>query len=156
MFANERRIKIAEMLERRSSVTVAELTDAFQVSLETIRRDLEYLERQGALKRVHGGAITVRKMQSYSSLSARVTEHREEKRRLALAAIPYIREGDCISLDTGSTSFELAALLCEHFHELTVVTNSLQVFRFFRERKGSRPFLREGSICRMRRLFTGI
>ena len=61
MFANERRVKIAEMLERRSSVTVAELTDAFQVSLETIRRDLEYLERQGALKRVHGGAITVRK-----------------------------------------------------------------------------------------------
>lgn len=54
MFANERRVKIAEMLERRSSVTVAELTDAFQVSLETIRRDLEYLERQGALKRVHG------------------------------------------------------------------------------------------------------
>ena len=47
MFANERRVKIAEMLERRSSVTVAELTDAFQVSLETIRRDLEYLERQG-------------------------------------------------------------------------------------------------------------
>lgn len=47
MFANERRVKIAEMLERRSSVTVAELTDAFQVSLETIRRDLEYLERAG-------------------------------------------------------------------------------------------------------------
>ena len=41
MFANERRVKIAEMLERRSSVTVAELTDAFQVSLETIRRDSE-------------------------------------------------------------------------------------------------------------------
>ena len=140
MFANERRIKIAEMLERRSSVTVAELTDAFQVSLETIRRDLEYLERQGALKRVHGGAITVRKMQSYSSLSARVTEHREEKRRLALAAIPYIREGDCISLDTGSTSFELAALLCEHFHELTVVTNSLQVFQILSGKEGFKTF----------------
>lgn len=144
MFANERRVKIAEMLERRSSVTVAELTDAFQVSLETIRRDLEYLERQGALKRVHGGAITVRKMQSYSSLSARVTEHREEKRRLALAAIPYIREGDCISLDTGSTSFELAALLCEHFHELTVVTNSLQVFQILSGKEGFQTILTGG------------
>ena len=116
MFANERRVKIAEMLERRSSVTVAELTDAFQVSLETIRRDLEYLERQGALKRVHGGAITVRKMQSYSSLSARVTEHREEKRRLALAAIPYIREGDCISLDFG---------ISDQIHELVAVQRAL-------------------------------
>ena len=79
MFANERRVKIAEMLERRSSVTVAELTDAFQVSLETIRRDLEYLEKQGALKRVHGGAVTVHKMQNYISLSSRVSEHREKK-----------------------------------------------------------------------------
>ena len=59
MFANERRIQITEMLNRRSSVTVNELTDTFRVSLETIRRDLEYLEKQGALKRVHGGAVTV-------------------------------------------------------------------------------------------------
>lgn len=47
MFANERRIQITEMLNRRSSVTVNELTDTFQVSLETIRRDLEYLENKG-------------------------------------------------------------------------------------------------------------
>lgn len=70
MFANERRIQITEMLNRRSSVTVNELTDTFQVSLETIRRDLEYLEKQGALKRVHGGAVTVHKMQNYISLSS--------------------------------------------------------------------------------------
>ena len=53
-----------------------------------------------------------------------------------MAAIPYICEGDCISLDTGSTSFELAALLCEHFHELTVVTNSLQVFQILSGKEG--------------------
>ena len=46
MFANERRIQITEMLNRRSSVTVNELTDTFRVSLETIRRDLEYLEKR--------------------------------------------------------------------------------------------------------------
>ena len=108
MFANERRIQITEMLNRRSSVTVNELTHTFRVSLETIRRDLEYLEKQGALKRVHGGAVTVHKMQNYTSLSFRVSEHREEKRKLALASLPFIQEEDRIALDTGSTSFELA------------------------------------------------
>lgn len=144
MFANERRIRITEMLERSNSVTVTELTDAFHVSLETIRRDLEYLENQGALKRVHGGAVTVRKMQRYTSLSSRVTEHREEKRKLAQASLPYIREGDRIALDTGSTSFELASLLCEHFHALTVLTNSLEVFRILSEKEGFQTILTGG------------
>lgn len=144
MFANERRIRIMEMLERSASVTVTELTDAFHVSLETIRRDLEYLENQGALRRVHGGAITVRKMQSYASLSSRVTEHRAEKKKLALASLPYIREDDRIALDTGSTSFELASLLCEHFHALTVLTNSLEVFRILSEKESFQTILTGG------------
>lgn len=156
MFANERRIQITEMLNRRSSVTVTELTDTFQVSLETIRRDLEYLEKQGALKRVHGGAITVHKMQSYTSLSSRVSEHREEKRKLALASLPYIREGDRIALDTGSTSFELASLLCERYSRLTIVTNSLEVFQILSEKRNSRPFSPEASICPGKKPFTAI
>ena len=75
MFANERRNKILELLNRRSSVTVTELTGLFQVSLETIRRDLEYLEQQGALKRVHGGALSMKRMQNYTGLSERLAEH---------------------------------------------------------------------------------
>ena len=131
MFANERRIQITEMLNRRSSVTVNELTDTFQVSLETIRRDLEYLEKQGALKRVHGGAVTVHKMQNYISLSSRVSEHREEKRKLALASLPFIHEEDRIALDTGSTSFELASLLCERFSAVFIplLYERIKIFR---------------------------
>ena len=121
MFANERRIQITEMLNRRSSVTVNELTDTFQVSLETIRRDLEYLEKQGALKRVHGGAVTVHKMQNYISLSSRVSEHREEKRKLALAS-----------------------LLCERFSRLTIVTNSLEVFQILSGKEGFQTILTGG------------
>ena len=144
MFANERRIQITEMLNRRSSVTVNELTDTFRVSLETIRRDLEYLEKQGALKRVHGGAVTVHKMQNYTSLSFRVSEHREEKRKLALASLPFIQEEDRIALDTGSTSFELASLLCERFSRLTIVTNSLEVFQILSGKEGFQTILTGG------------
>lgn len=109
------------MLNRRSSVTVNELTDTFRVSLETIRRDLEYLEKQGALKRVHGGAVTVHKMQNYTSLSFRVSEHREEKRKLALAS-----------------------LLCERFSRLTIVTNSLEVFQILSGKEGFQTILTGG------------
>lgn len=99
MFANERRIQITEMLNRRSSITVNELTDTFRVSLETIRRDLEYLEKQGALKRVHGGAVTVHKMQNYTSLSFRVSEHREEKGSLRWLPFPlFMRKTELPSI----------------------------------------------------------
>lgn len=129
MFADERRLKIIERLKEKPSVTVAELTSAFQVSLETIRRDLEFLEKEGALKRVHGGAVSIKKMPSYSRPSSRISSHYMEKKQLAMAALPLIKEGDVIALDSGTTALTLAQLVCDSFQELTVITNSLEVFQ---------------------------
>ena len=144
MFANERRNKILELLSRRSSVTVTELTGLFQVSLETIRRDLEYLEQQGALKRVHGGALSMNRMQSYTGLSERSTEHQPEKRQIARAALSHIHEGERIALDAGSTTSELAHLLCDSFQELTIVTASLPIFEILSEKPGFQVILTGG------------
>lgn len=144
MFANERRNKILELLNRRSSVTVAELTALFQVSLETIRRDLEYLEQQGALKRVHGGALSMNRMQNYTGLSVRSTEHQTEKRQIARAALSHIHEGERIALDAGSTTNELAHLLCDSFQELTIVTASLPIFEILSEKPGFQVILTGG------------
>ena len=72
MFADERKIKIEEMLKRKPSVTTSELTELFQVSVETIRRDLEYLESQGRLRRVHGGAVAVGRQIGRASCRERV------------------------------------------------------------------------------------
>ena len=144
MFANERRNQILELLNRRSSVTVTELTGLFQVSLETIRRDLEYLEQQGALKRVHGGALSMKRMQSYTGLSERSTEHQAEKRQIARAALSHIREGERIALDAGSTTCELARLLCGSFQELTIVTASLPIFKILSENPGFQVILTGG------------
>ena len=144
MFANERRNKILELLSRRSSVTVKELTGLFQVSLETIRRDLEYLEKQGALKRVHGGALSMNRMQSYTGLSERSTEHQTEKRQIARAALSHIREGERIALDAGTTTSELAHLLCDSFQELTIVTASLPIFEILSAKPGFQVILTGG------------
>lgn len=144
MFANERRNRINEILKQRSSVTVAELTELFQVSLETIRRDLEYLENHGYLKRVHGGALSLNKMQNYTRLSRREEEHRDEKMSIARLSLDRIHEGDRIALDAGSTSSVLAGLLADTFQELTVLTNSLEVFHILSEKSSFQVILTGG------------
>lgn len=155
MFADERKTKIMEMLGKRQSVTTSQLTETFGVSVETIRRDLEYLEGQGFLRRVHGGAIAVGRLQNYTDLSGRSSEHRPEKRHLALAAISYIREGDFIALDAGTTTLELAALLCDRFRELTVLTHSLEVVRILSERENIRTILAGGVYLPQEKCFSG-
>lgn len=135
MFADERRSKIAEMIQRNNSVSTSELTEIFQVSLETIRKDLESMEKEGRLKRVHGGAISVRKLQRYHDLSKRSTDHQTEKRKLSLIACSYINNGDYIALDAGTTAFELAKLIRERFQKLTVLTNSLEIFEILSENR---------------------
>lgn len=155
MFADERKTKIEDMLKRHASVTTSELTEAFGVSVETIRRDLEYMESQGLLKRVHGGAVTMRRLQSYTSLSGRRREHQPEKHSLALKACSYIKEGDFIALDAGSTAYELAALLGERFRALTVLTHSLEVMKILEEKENIRVVLAGGFYLPAEKCFCG-
>lgn len=155
MFADERRAKIADMIQRNNSVSTSELTEIFRVSLETIRRDLEGMEKQGLLKRVHGGAISVQKLLNYDNLSKRMGEHQAEKRKLSLAACSYIENGDYIALDAGSTAMELAKLIRERFQELTVLTNSLEIFEILSENRGIRVVLTGGFYLAEEKCFYG-
>lgn len=144
MLADERKTKIMEMLEKRHSVTTSELVELFRVSVETIRRDLEYLESQGTLKRVHGGAIAAHRLQSYTSMPGRVSQHQPEKRHLAWTACSYIQEGDFIALDAGTTMLELAELIGRRFRNLTVLTHSLEIVRILSEKGSIRTILAGG------------
>lgn len=155
MFADERRAKIAEMIQRNNSVSTSELTEVFRVSLETIRRDLESMEEQGILKRVHGGAISVQKLLNYDNLSRRIGTHQAEKRKLAQAACAYIENGDYIALDAGSTAIELAKLIRERYQELTVLTNSLEIFEILTENRGIRVVLTGGFYLAEEKCFYG-
>jgi len=98
-------------------------------SRETVRRDLENLEKHGMLKRIHGGAIKIETSGEinsvYTPFSQRKNEHSLYKEEVALEASNYISEGQAIALDSGTTSLELARVIKQRFHSLTVVTNSL-------------------------------
>lgn len=129
MFANERRTEIVKQLEQQQTLTVAELMERYNVSIETIRRDLAYLEELHLLKRVHGGAISLNKQQQFMKLEERVNCNHEDKQETAQTVISLIEDGDRICLDSGSTALEIALLLREQFHKLTVITYSSEIFQ---------------------------
>lgn len=132
MFAEERRIKILDILNERRKVTVDQLREAFGVSSATIRMDLRELQRVGALTRTHGGAIPKTKTGFELNSEQRVVQHLAEKQQIARAALALIDDGDRIILDTGTTTLELAKLIHEK-NDLTVITNDIEIARILEE-----------------------
>lgn len=155
MFANERRAKIVDMLEKQSSVTVADLMTQFHVSIETVRRDLEFLEKQQALKRVHGGAVSISRMKKLDKLESRLSENNALKQNLSQIAARFVSENDTIAIDSGSTALELAHLLKDHYRRLTVVTNSPEVFGIVSEAEDFEVILIGGQFMREEQAFYG-
>lgn len=141
MFANERYTGILQMLEKDGSVSVSELAQKFQISIETVRRDLFYLEKKGLLQRVHGGAIQTAKMSGYKTLEKRLDENVDKKLECARGAMGLIRENDVIFVDSGSTAVEFAQVLKSQFRALTVITHSLDVYSQLRDARGFRLIL---------------
>mgnify|MGYP000409542509 FL=1 len=106
MFAEERRAEIAKLVSSARRVNGADLARRYDVTMETVRRDLAALEEAGKLRRVHGGAVTVEQSTSLeSSIASRQGMNTPEKRRIAAKAYEYLRDSDVgsIVLDAAST-----------------------------------------------------
>ncbi len=127
MLANDRYNKILEVLEAEGSIKTSRIVTLLGVSLETARRDLDFLEKQGSLQKVHGGAILKNKEENTLTYSLRETKHKEEKKEIAELALNYINEGETIALNSSTTSIEIARLIKNKYTSLTVVTNSLRI-----------------------------
>ncbi len=104
--------------------TIFELSESMEVSEATIRRDLQSLEGQGKIRRVHGGAELVKFPHVEPVFNEKASVNRGEKERIAMRALDFIEDSDTIFLDGGSTVLELSKRLGEK-RGLTVVTNSL-------------------------------
>ncbi|HZN76174.1 MAG TPA: DeoR/GlpR family DNA-binding transcription regulator [Micromonosporaceae bacterium] len=123
MYAEERQQEIVRLARAGGRVDVATLADTFQVTAETIRRDLTILERAGVLRRVHGGAIPVERIGFEPAVAARDSVLIEEKERIAKAALADVPDEGAIILDAGTTTARLAHMLPGD-RELTIVVNS--------------------------------
>ena len=123
----DRRSGIIELLEANGNVRVEDLAERFNVSLVTIRKDLSELETRGLLERTHGGAVFTHKSRFNPSFREKLGLQTQEKNLIAQAALEFIHEGDAIILDAGSTTLALAQAIKEHYHTLTVITNSVPI-----------------------------
>lgn len=125
MKSNERRSKIEEILDINGSVEVSELAQLLNVSMETIRRDLDILCATGEIKKIHGGAIKSNMSSTDYFFKKRITDNISEKKQLAKAAASFIENGDIIAIDTGTTVLQLVDYI--HNKDIFIVTNSFPV-----------------------------
>ena len=126
MFTEERHQLILGLLGEAGRVDASMLAERFAVTPETIRRDLNVLERQGLVKRTRGGAIPIRRLGFEPNTSIRAGVMVEEKTRIAKVALDQIPAEGAILLDAGTTVLGLAEII-PNDRPLTVVTNSLPV-----------------------------
>src|SRR6476659_8479528 len=101
---DRRRDQILAYLSRRDRTSVTELSQVLSVSEVTVRKDLDQLEAQGLLTRVHGGAVISGRGRLERYFAAREQEHLEEKRRIAQAAAALVQSGQHIFLDASTTA----------------------------------------------------
>lgn len=144
MLAVERHRLICEMLDKNGTVSISELNERLDVSVETIRRDFLELERQGRLRRIHGGAVSLGNIKKMGTRLSRMSEFSEEKAELSEFACSLISEGDLIAIDSGSTGIKFSESLVKNFKELTVITNSLDNFEVLKQNPGIKIILAGG------------
>ena len=127
MYAEERQQAIAALVARSGRLSVAELADKFEVTTETVRRDLSVLDRAGLVRRVHGGVVPA---SALSVLEQAVTDrdraNAEEKDRIAAAALRLVPANGSVLLDAGTTTARLAGLLPLD-QQLDVVTHAVPI-----------------------------
>lgn len=124
-YSPQRQQAILRTLRASGRVDAADIARELNVTSETVRKDIIELERQGLLRRVHGGAVPVGELNYEPAVNTR-TEFAEEKERIAKAALAHLPSSGSILLDAGSTTARLAALLPDD-RELTVFTNALPI-----------------------------
>ena len=126
MLPNQRREKILEMIREDGHAKVLQLSKIFKVTEVTIRQDLEKLEKDGFVKREHGGAYLKDIGLNVKNIVLQNQDFLKEKAAIAQKAVEMINDGDTIILDSGSTTTEIAKLI-SGFKNLTVITNALNI-----------------------------
>lgn len=126
MLPLERQKKIIDLLMIHKVMKITELTEELEVSIDTLRRDLNLLTKQGKIEKIYGGVKLVEAKFGESTIDERMISHLKEKNAIAQKCSEFINDGDCIYLDSGSTTYQIAKYI-KNKKKLTVVTNSIPV-----------------------------
>lgn len=141
---------ILRELRQASSVSVEALRDKLDVSLATVRRDLQDLEDRGLLRRTHGGAVPIEPLfyeafRGDQSFQDQVGSFAEEKRRIARAAAELVSPGDTVAITAGTTTTEVVRSL-QGLSGITVISNTVNVAMELSKRKDIDVFVTGGHL----------
>lgn len=135
---------ILNLLREEGTVTIARLAEKLGVSLETVRRDVKPLARNGTVLKMHG-AIGLPSVVGEAPFERRMREHADAKRSIAKLVAGTIADGESVMLDTGTTTSFLARELLGH-RRLTVVTNSSDIARTLATVNGNKVYMAGGEL----------
>lgn len=141
----ERQERILSRLGSTVAVRISDLAEEYDVTTETIRRDLDALARRGLLARTYGGAA-MRALAGEPGVAARAQTNIAERRRIGLFAAGLIKPGDVILVDAGSTTTHFADALAQLDISFTVITNSLGVARILGQSETASVMLCPGEV----------
>lgn len=151
MLAIERRNQILTMLQKDGRVLVSDLSNLFQVTEETIRRDLEKLEKEGLAQKTYGGAIASDNINVDLPYTVRKKANVSNKQKIAEVIASLIEDGDHIMMDASSTAVYVAKHLKNKKKNITLITNSIEILLELSETGGWKVLstggtLKEGSL----------
>lgn len=126
MLPSERQKKILDLLSTKNVITISEFMAEFNISIETIRRDLAILEKQGSIQKVYGGAKIKDITFGEPTMENRMANRLFQKEAIGRKCSEFIHDGDCIFIDSGSTTYHIAKYLTNK-KNLTIITNSIPV-----------------------------
>jgi DeoR/GlpR family transcriptional regulator of sugar metabolism len=152
MLTDERRERILERLRSHGRVLASDLLSEFQVSPDTIRRDLRELDEAGLIRRVHGGALP--RHGDNTAFAVRARRAPEAKASIARRAASLVSDGQVIVIDGGTTTLEVARALRADLN-VTVITNSIPIALALADHQGVEVIVVGGTLRRRSRVTLG-
>jgi DeoR family glycerol-3-phosphate regulon repressor len=141
---SKRHGEILKLIQDEGTITIARLADRLGVSLETVRRDVKPLAKDGSVLKMHG-AIGLPSVVGEAPFERRMREQSDAKRAIARLVATTISDGESVMLDTGTTTSFLARELLNH-RRLTVVTNSSDIARTLATVNGNKVYMAGGEL----------
>ncbi|MCQ4636877.1 DeoR/GlpR family DNA-binding transcription regulator [Anaerovorax odorimutans] len=126
MLPQERYTRLITYLQEHEIIKIDQLMKLFDISIETARRDLNHLEKEGVIKKIYGGATLVKKEAKEPATSDRMTRNLSEKTAIGKKCAEFISDGDSVLIEVGTTTLQVAKALKEK-KNLMVITNSIHV-----------------------------
>jgi DeoR family transcriptional regulator of aga operon/DeoR family fructose operon transcriptional repressor len=151
---HQRRSEIIARIKKERTIKVTDLMKEYDLSIETIRRDLEYLEKQGHLRRVYGGAVLHGLYGEEPEYENREILNYPQKQAIGKKAAEFINDGDTLFMDVGTTTMEVAKHL-RHKKNLTVITNATLIAHELMKYESCRVILLGGELRKGERSVSG-